>query len=260
MMIHNKSLIDNSYFSSWSTVYHPYVLMLSDKTFLFSNSDKTKKWFKKCFFKIDGTFGNMPSNQEVRWEIKNEKINIFNKKNELYRYIGAESLQENLVKDSVTLIAKFADANRDDFGLFTQDGTHEIVGKNFTVLPNLLTYEGDPSQHIDYNLICPPVYLGQEKPSVLLLQFDVKVDDLFDFMADDTFFVIVGHDKEKFSFSDGDLNVQKLSMNFENLTSKKWKTIAIEIKLSSNYISVGPYLTQKGHAEFKNIKLTELND
>lgn len=79
-------------------------------------------------------------------------------------------------------------------------------------------------------------------------------------MGDDTFFIIVGHEKSIFNFSNTDLDIKKLSMNFENLTSKKWKTIAIEIQLSSNYISVGPFLTQKGHAEFKNIKLTELHE
>ena len=257
-MLQDKNLIDNSDCTNWSTIYHPYEIMLSDKTFSFSNSDQTKIWFTKCFFASDGSFGNMQSNQEVKWKIENNNINIYNKKNDLYRIIEAESISDSLNENKTTLVAKVA--HRDDYGLFTQDGTRKLAGKNFTITPNSLSYEGNPNQHIDCNLICPPIYLGQEKTSKLLLQFDVKVDDVFDFMGDDTFFIIVGHEKSIFNFSNTDLDIKKLSMNFENLTSKKWKTIAIEIQLSSNYISVGPFLTQKGHAEFKNIKLTELHE
>ncbi len=257
-MSQDINLIDATNLTDWSTIYHPYELMLSNKTFSFSNLDRSSIWFTHCYFASDGSFGNMPSYQEFRWQIEDQNINIYNKKNEISRVIEGKELRDCNLEDIKELRAKVI--NRDDYRLFYQDGTREIVGKNFTVLPNLVTYEGKPTQHIDCNLICPPIYLNHSKTSKLLLQFDVKVDDVFNFMTDDTFFIIVGHEKSEFRFSEVDLDVQKLSMNFENLTSKKWKTIAIEIKLSSNYISVGPYLTQKGHAEFKNIKLTELND
>lgn len=255
-MSDNINLIDDVI--NWLTVYNPYELELYKRTFSISNIDKSRIWHTNCFFASGGVFGNMSSNLESRWEIGYSTINIFNLNNDLTRTIDLKHLVGSEKKTDLELPAKIVYS--DKYILFYQDGTRELAGKNFAVTPNLLTYEGNPSQHIDSNLICPPVYLGQAPTSKLLLQFDVKVDDVFDFMGDDTFFIIVGHEKSIFNFSNTDLDIKKLSMNFENLTSKKWKTIAIEIQLSSNYISVGPFLTQKGHAEFKNIKLTELHE
>jgi hypothetical protein len=255
-MFHDTNLIDSNNLTNWQTVYHPYELMLYDKTFSLSNLEHSKIWHTNFYFSPGGSFGNMSSNQESSWRIGHGMINIYNKENELTRVIDTKSLVNQKMQSDLELQAKIVDT--ENYLLFTQDGIRELAGKNFSEQGELLLYDGNPSQHIDYNLMCPPIYLGHERPATLLLQFDIKVDDVFEFMMDDTFFAIVGHEKSVFNFQDDTLDIQKLSMNFENLTSKKWKTIAMEIKLSSNYISVGPYLTQKGHVVFKNIGLTRL--
>ena len=75
---------------------------------------------------------------------------------------------------------------------------------------------------------------------------------MFTFGRDDDFFIL--------SESASDIELltgeqRYFSMNFENLTSNKWKHIEKELVFTSEYVTYGPYITGKGQVAFKNIDL-----
>lgn len=91
------------------------------------------------------------------------------------------------------------------------------------------------------------------------LDFSVRVDDISGFFEQDSFFVVLESDQPfdltQLNFVDFDSEAaQKLSINFENLTSNKWKRLTNTYRFDKSYVLYGAYLAGKGKVEIKNIK------
>lgn len=92
------------------------------------------------------------------------------------------------------------------------------------------------------------------------LQLTVRIDDSSGFFPEDSFFVVIESD-EPFDLNNlkfDDIDAKKLSINFENLTSNKWKHISNTYRFDKKYVIYGALLSGKGKADFKNIKFNKI--
>lgn len=89
------------------------------------------------------------------------------------------------------------------------------------------------------------------------LNLDIHISDISGFFTQDSFFALIQSDKvSNLSISDfNSEDIQKVSINFENITSNKWKHIDKLYKLNKKHIAYGILLSGKGQVAFKNIDL-----
>ena len=241
--------------------HHHIWKIINTYTFTAGSSDKKQHWFKYLSFQIDGKVKNGEKTVGLRqWKFGKDRINFYDKTGKLSQYTLFSSVK--MTNDGVELRLNFPNQPLSNYNLLFSDGLNADLNE----LPSV--FEHDKEGHLTYhnksNTINFPYFYESGKIKIepekkYLLSIDIRVEDVFTFIGNDDFFIIseLIKDHEKDLLEN---HSEQLSINFENVTSKKWKHIEKEFSFDCDYIIFGPYLRGKGVVEFKNINLIEVQD
>ena len=227
--------------------------ILSTYTFSAGNSDGTQRWYPNISFCIDGTLKNTEKSVGLHsWKFARDRINFYDKQGKLTQFSLFDS--KKIRQDGIEMRLNFPNQPLTNYNLLFSDGLN--TAPDF--LPNEFVYgENHILSYGSLNPINFPYFYKAGKLKVdigqkYLLSIQVKVEDVFTFGRDDDFFILSesASDIELFTGEQ-----RYFSMNFENLTSNKWKHIEKELVFTSEYVTYGPYITGKGQVAFKNIDL-----
>lgn len=228
--------------------------MLNTYTFTAGNKEKTERWYPGIVFHVDGTFENTEKTVGLHsWKFAKDRVEFYDKNGRLTQFAIFKSAQAN--KDGFEIRLNFPNQSLDNYNLLFSDGLkkeREFLPVVFHEVHDVLVYQNSVS--INYPYFYQMSQIKIDKHDKYILSFDVKVEDVFSFSENDAFFNISMFDERtELNLLAG--NNRYFSMNFENLTSGKWKHIEKELNFENDYVVYGPFLVGQGKAEFREIKL-----
>ena len=228
--------------------------ILDTYTFTAGSRNKVQKWFSNIIFHIDGTLENTEKTVGLRrWEFSKDRIEFYDKNGKLSQF--ALFATSKITENGFEMRLNFPNKSLEDYNSLFSDGlkqNHEFFPSVFYEEKNKLLYQNSGS--VNYPYFFKVAQLKVDKDAKYILSVDIRVEDIFSLIDNDIFFkFLIFDDESEIDLLSGENH--ELSINFENITSKKWKHIEKEFSFTRDYISYGPYLVGCGKVEFKNIKL-----
>lgn len=233
--------------------------ILNSYTFTAGNKVKTQEWYTGIIFNLDGTFENTEKSVGLHsWKFAKDRVEYFDKHGKLNQFSLFSSMKSD--KNGIELRLNFPNQSSDTYNLLVSDG----FKKEKEFLPTVFYQDKDILRYQSNNPIKFPYFYNAGKIEIdryakYMLSFEVRVEDVFSFLDNDVFFnlLMINASTPEVGIS---LNEERrFSMNFENLTSNKWKQIRKELSFDSDYVIYGPYLSGKGKAEFREIELHKIS-
>lgn len=228
--------------------------ILNSYTFTAGNKSKTENWYPGIIFHADGTFENTEKSVGLHnWKFANDRIEFFDKKGKLSQFGLFSSMKSD--KNGFEVCLNFPNKTLENYNLLYSDGLKiekDVFLDAFSEEGEIVSYQSNNPINFPYFYQSGKIKI--DKHDKYILSFDVKVEDVFSFSENDAFFNISMFDERtELNLLAG--NNRYFSMNFENLTSGKWKHIEKELNFENDYVAYGPFLVGQGKAEFREIKL-----
>lgn len=230
--------------------------VLSRYTFTAGTKDKSISWFSNIEFLENGLFTNTEKSIGLHhWKFKKDRIETFKKTGEITQIIFFDSI---VATTGYQMKLNFHNKPLNHFNLLWPDGQQMIRSKRsekyYMTSGGSIIYENE-------NRALLPIMYGHfyhniKTTSRYKLSFDIRIEDTFSFIENDILFCISPIRNNVFDILDD--NTEKISINFENITSRKWKHIEKMVSFSSDKVVLGPCLAGTGKAEFKNIFFQEV--
>ena len=231
--------------------------ILNSYTFTAGNKSKTENWYPGIIFHADGTFENTEKSVGLHnWKFANDRIEFFDKIGKLSQFGLFSTIKSD--KNGFEIRLNFPNQTLENYNLLYSDGLKiekDVFLDAFSEEGEIVSYQSNNPINFPYFYQSGKIKI--DRPAKYLLSFDVRIEDVFSFSDNDVFFKLLMFD-EISGMNLVLVDEKQFSINFENITSNKWKHIEKELILESDNVIYGPYLAGNGHAEFKKINLSKV--